>query len=179
MTKEVETVQTETEVREKQEKVNKTSEESTKVVDDNNKEKKSTKNQNTEIKKLEDELITFKSENETLKAQVEEYQNKVSDLETKKQEFEKQRADYVATIQQKDVSLKLAEKGLGEFKEFFSNIEPDKLDEQIQKFQQLVKQKEIDNSYKPTNHKLEDTYTQAKSKGDLKSMFSSLLFNKN
>ncbi|GIN88465.1 hypothetical protein J6TS2_48510 [Heyndrickxia sporothermodurans] len=128
---------------------------------------------------MEDELRIFKSENETLKAQVEEYQSKISELETKKQEFENQRAEFVATIQQKDISLKLAEKGLGEFKDFFSNVEPDKLEEQIQKFQQLVKQKEIDNSYKPTNHKQDDTYAQAKNKGDLKSMFGALLFNKN
>ena len=35
-------------------------------------------------------------------------------------------------------------------------MEADKLDEQIDKFQQLVKQKEIDNSYKPTDHKNDD-----------------------
>ncbi|MGE8079249.1 hypothetical protein [Peribacillus loiseleuriae] len=179
MSKEVEAIQTETELSVEQEKVDETPEETTKGLEDKKKDKSSTRNQNNETKKLQDVLDGMKTENDSLKSQLEEYQTKITELEDKQLEIEEQAVEYVSTIQQKDISLKLAEKGLGEFKDFFSNVEPDKLDEQIQKFQHLVKQKEIDNSYKPTNHKQDDTYTQAKNKGDLKSMFGALLFNKN
>jgi chromosome segregation ATPase len=125
------------------------------------------------------EIDALKAEIEALKTQLAESQAKLQEYEKKQAEYEQKQNKYLATIQRKDVELKLAQKGLSEFQEFFMNVEADKLDEQIEKFQQLLKQKEIENSFKPNDYKKEDAYSVAKKKGDLKSMFSALMFGNN
>lgn len=131
-----------------------------------------TTNKKEDTNAQSDELKALQGEIESLKTQLSEKDNSIAELQTKVSEFETKSAEQLAAIQKKDVELKLAQKGLSEFNEFFSNVQPDKLDEQIEKFQSLMKQTEISNSFKPTSHKQDDAYAVAQSKGDVKSMLA-------
>ena len=151
-------------------------EETEEVKDAQKTQKKATK---TTKKKEEpntqsDELKALQADIESLKTQLNDKDSKLIELQTKLSDIETKSSEQLATIQKKDVELKLAQKGLTEFQEFFANVQPEKLDEQIEKFQSLMKQKEIDNSFKPNNYTQDDKLTQAKNKGDLKSYIGAL-----
>lgn len=133
------------------------------------KKKEDTPTSNKEVEELQSQI-------KTLESQLNEKDNSISELQTKLSNFETKAAEQTATIQQKDVELKLAQKGLSEFKEFFANVESENVDEQIEKFQSLMKKKELDNSFKPSDHKQDDKLSQAKNKGDLRGYLGQLMF---
>ena len=76
----------------------------------------------------------------------------------------------------KEKNLILKENGLAEFGEFFNVQKIDELDEKIKQFNDILKEKKIDNSYKPDDkHKNTDKYSQFEKNKDTVGMISTKL----
>lgn len=79
---------------------------------------------------------------------------------------------------EKEKNLILKEKGLAEFGEFFNVQKIEELDEQIEKFNNVLKEKKIDTSFKPDNHKQQtDKYSQFEKEGNTVGMIGTKLTN--
>jgi len=90
-----------------------------------------------------------------------------TELEQVKARLPKEPTDEEKQLQQKqqelfkkELSLTLKEKGLGEFVDFFKVESIEQLNEQTEKFNKILSDKKITNSYKPEDHKSTDKYSQ-------------------
>lgn len=75
---------------------------------------------------------------------------------------------------QKEVNIELKSAGLEQFADFFNVQDIEELKGKIEKFQGILNEMKLDNSYQPTDHKHTDEYSNAKSKGDTLGMIKSL-----
>lgn len=77
--------------------------------------------------------------------------------------------------------LTLQKEGLGEFKAFFNAEDSNALNEQIEAFKDILREKFKDNqlntNYKPENHKPSDAYAEAQKQGDVGGMIGQKLSN--
>jgi hypothetical protein len=79
---------------------------------------------------------------------------------------------------EKEKILILKEKGLAEFGEFFNVQKIEDLDGQIEKFNNVLKEKKVDTSFKPNNHKQQtDKYSQFEKEGNTVGMIGTKLTN--
>lgn len=128
-----------------------------------------------------EQLKSLESKNKTLESKFKKLQKELKEKEAEfasyKEEAETKLNQFHVQVNRKDVELKLAKNNLSEFEELFANIDSDKVDEQIEKFKELMKQKQIDASFKPNAYKADDAYATAKQRGDLKSMLKMKFFN--
>lgn len=91
-----------------------------------------------------------------------------------KSDAEKALEQKQADLWQKEVSLTLKSEGLEAFAEFFNVNDTDELNVKVKKFKAIINDMNIDNSYKPSDHKSTDKYSNAKSKGDTLGMIKAL-----
>lgn len=121
-----------------------------------------------------------KDELKPVQAKVKEYETSITELEKFKPkeltDEEKQLQEKQLELFNKEKNLILKEKGLAEFGEFFNVQKIEELDDKVEKFNEILKEKKVDNSYKPDDekHKKTDKYSQAKQKGDAMSMIKAL-----
>lgn len=80
-----------------------------------------------------------------------------------------------AEIWQKEVSLTLKSEGLEAFAEFFNANDADELTAKVQKFKGIINDMKIDNSYKPSDHKTSDKYSQHEKSGNVVGMIETKL----
>jgi len=115
---------------------------------------------------------------EEVDALLQPLQEQIKELEkykpVEKSDAEKAIEAKQAELWQKEVYLTLKEAGLSDFAEFFNATDAESLKKQIDKFNEVLKARKIDSSYRPTDHKATDKYSQAKSKGDAQGMIKSL-----
>jgi phage shock protein A len=115
----------------------------------------------------------------------EEVQEMLTQYETKIAELEKNIADFETVKQQyselqktnitTQIKLEATKAGL-EPEEVFDLIESDdvkKAQEKINKLLELKKKQDIDNSYRPTDHKPDDSYSQFEKSGNVEGMLKS------
>lgn len=117
----------------------------------------------------------------------EEVQEMLTDYQTKIAEMEKQVADFESMKQQyaelqktnlsTQIKLEATKAGLDP-EEVFDLIESDdikKAQEKINKLLELRKKQDIENSYKPTDHKPDDSYSVAEKEKNVEGMIFSKL----
>lgn len=77
--------------------------------------------------------------------------------------------------------LTLQKEGLGEFKAFFNAEDSNALNEQIEAFKDVLREKfkdnQLNNKYTPENHKPSDAYAEAQKQGDVGGMIGHKLSN--
>ncbi len=75
--------------------------------------------------------------------------------------------------------LTLQKEGLGEFKAFFNAEDSNALNEQIEAFKDILREKfkdnQLNNKYTPENHKPSDAYAEAQKQGDVGGMIGQKL----
>lgn len=76
---------------------------------------------------------------------------------------------------QKEVNLTLKSEGLDAFADFFKVNDIDELTAKIQKFKQIINDMKIDNSYKPSDHKSTNKYSQHEKSGNVVGMIETKL----
>jgi hypothetical protein len=82
-----------------------------------------------------------------------------------------------AELWQKEVNLTLKEAGLSDFAEFFNATDAESLKKQIDKFNEILKARKIDFSYRPTDHKATDKYSMYEKEKNTVGMLSEKLSN--
>jgi molecular chaperone GrpE len=80
-----------------------------------------------------------------------------------------------AELWQKEVSLTLKSEGLVAFSDFFNANDSDELSAKVTKFKQIINDMKIDNSYKPSEHKSTDKYSQHEKSGNVVGMIETKL----
>jgi len=118
------------------------------------------------------------------KAEVEqmlsEYESKIQELEKSIADFETMKQQY-AELQKTNLSTQIkleATKAGLDPEEVFDLIESDdikKAQEKINKLLELKKKQDIENSYKPTDHKPDDSYSVAEKEKNVEGMIFSKL----
>jgi len=127
--------------------------------------------------------MTLEKETYT-KAEIEqmlsEYETKISDLEKQIADFENMKNQY-AELQKTNlttqIKLEATKAGLDP-EEVFDLIEAEdvkKAQEKINKLLELKKKQDIDNSYRPTDHKPDDSYSVAEKEKNVEGMIFSKL----
>ena len=107
-----------------------------------------------------------------------QYQSKISDIEKQIADFENMKNQY-AELQKTNLSTQIkleATKAGLDPDEVFDLIESDdikKAQEKINKLLELRKKQDIDNSYRPTDHKSDDSYSQFEKSGNVEGMLKS------
>lgn len=94
-----------------------------------------------------------------------------------KSDAEKALEQKQADLWQKEVTLTLKSEGLDAFIEYFQVNDTDELSAKVKKFKQIIRDMKIDNSYKPTDHKSTDKYSQHEKSGNVVGMIESKLAN--
>ncbi len=109
-----------------------------------------------------------------------DYQTKISDIEKQIADFENMKNQY-AELQKTNlttqIKLEATKAGLDP-EEVFDLIESDdvkKAQEKINKLVELRKKQDIENSYKPNNHKADDSYSVAEKEKNVEGMIFSKL----
>ena len=109
-----------------------------------------------------------------------DYQTKISDLEKQITDFENMKNQY-AELQKTNlttqIKLEATKAGLDP-EEVFDLIESDdikKAQEKINKLLELRKKQDIENSYKPNDHKTDDSYSVAEKEKNVEGMIFSKL----
>ncbi|QNG59436.1 hypothetical protein H4O14_16795 [Bacillus sp. PAMC26568] len=77
----------------------------------------------------------------------------------------------------KEVSLEVKAAGLEKFAEFFNVQKIEDLQPQIEKFNSLLNEFKVENSYVPNDHKPQDKYSKFESEKDTKGMIGTKLAN--
>lgn len=80
-----------------------------------------------------------------------------------------------ADLWQKEVTLTLKSEGLDAFADFFQANDTDELTGKVKKFKQIINNLKIDNSYKPSEHKSTDKYSQHEKSGNVVGMIETKL----
>lgn len=118
---------------------------------------------------------------EEVDALLQPLQAQVKELEqykpVEKSEAEKAIEAKQRELWQKEVNLSLKEAGLSDFAEFFSATDSETLQKQIDKFNEVLKARKIDNSYNPTDHKAADKYSVFEKEKNTVGMLSEKLSN--
>ena len=102
-----------------------------------------------------------------------EMEKNIADVETLKQQYSELQKTNIAT----QIKLEATKAGLDP-EEVFDLIESDdikKAQEKINKLLELKKKQDIDNSYRPTDHKPDDSYSVAEKEKNVESMIFSKL----
>ena len=97
-----------------------------------------------------------------------ELEKNIADVETLKQQYSELQKDNLAT----QIKLEATKAGLDP-EEVFDLIESDdikKAQEKINKLLELKKKQDIDNSYRPTDHKPDDSYSVAEKEKNVEGM---------
>ncbi|WP_281868029.1 hypothetical protein [Brevibacillus parabrevis] len=94
-----------------------------------------------------------------------------------KSDAEKALEQKQADLWQKEINLTLKTEGLDAFADFFNAKDSDELNAKIQKFKQIINNMKIDNSYKPSDHKSTDKYSQHEKSGNVVGMIETKLAN--
>jgi len=125
--------------------------------------------------------MTLEKETYT-KAEVEQmltdYQTKISDLEKQIADFENiknQYAELQKTNLATQIKLEATKAGL-DVEQVFDLIDADSLEKaqaKINKLLELKKKQDIENSYKPTDHKPDDSYSNFEKSGNVEGMLKS------
>lgn len=115
----------------------------------------------------------------------EEVQEMLTQYQTKIQELEKSIADFETVKQQyselqktnitTQIKLEATKAGL-DVEQVFDLIDSDSLEKaqaKINKLVELKKKQDIDNSYRPTDHKPDDSYSQFEKSGNVEGMLKS------
>jgi phage shock protein A len=115
----------------------------------------------------------------------EEVEQMLSEYESKIQELEKSVADFESMKQQyselqktnitTQIKLEATKAGL-DVEQVFDLIDSDSLEKaqaKINKLVELKKKQDIENSYKPTDHKPDDSYSQFEKSGNVEGMLKS------
>lgn len=135
---------------------------------------------------MEDETFTKEQVDEAIKnAKTEWTKNELNPIVTErdnliqfkpvdKSEGEKAMETKQNELFTKEIELELKSEGLDKFADYFNVDKVEDLKPQVEKFQSLLNEMKIDNSYVPNNHKQTDQYSNAKSKGDTLTMIKSL-----
>lgn len=104
-------------------------------------------------------------------SKVQELEKNIADVETLKQQYSELQKTNITT----QIKLEATKAGLDP-EEVFDLIESDdvkKAQEKINKLLELRKKQDIDNSYKPTDHKADDSYSQFEKSGNVEGMLKS------
>lgn len=102
-----------------------------------------------------------------------ELEKNIADVETLKQQYAELQKDNLAT----QIKLEATKAGL-DVEQVFDLIDSDSLEkaqEKINKLLELKKKQDIQNSYKPTDHKPDDNYSQFEKSGNVEGMIFSKL----
>mgnify|MGYP001291543095 CR=1 FL=1 len=109
-----------------------------------------------------------------------QYQTKISDIEKQIADFENMKNQY-AELQKTNlttqIKLEATKAGL-DVEQVFDLIDADSLEkaqEKINKLLELRKKQDIDNSYRPTDHKPDDSYSVAEKEKNVEGMIFSKL----
>jgi len=106
-------------------------------------------------------------------SKIQELEKSIADFETMKQQYSELQKDNLAT----QIKLEATKAGLDP-EEVFDLIESDdikKAQEKINKLLELKKKQDIENSYKPTDHKPDDSYSVAEKEKNVEGMIFSKL----
>jgi len=117
-----------------------------------------------------DEVVQMLSEYES---KIQELEESIADFETMKQQYAELQKDNIST----QIKLEATKAGLDP-EEVFDLIESDdvkKAQEKINKLLELKKKQDIENSYKPNNHKADDSYSVAEKEKNVEGMIFSKL----
>ena len=104
---------------------------------------------------------------------IQELEKSIADFETVKQQYSELQKTNITT----QIKLEATKAGLNP-EEIFDLIESDdvkKAQEKINKLLELRKKQDIENSYKPTDHKPDDSYSQFEKSGNVEGMIFSKL----
>jgi molecular chaperone GrpE len=114
---------------------------------------------------LNDEFNPLKSEVESLRTKV---PKELSDDEKAQQQKE-------LDLFNREKNLTLREAGLGDFADFFHVEKVEDLDGKIKAFNQILKNKKLDNSFKPSDTKHTDKYSKYEKEKNVSGMLSEKL----
>ena len=104
-------------------------------------------------------------------SKIQELEKSVADFETVKQQYSELQKTNITT----QIRLEATKAGLDP-EEVFDLIEAEdvkKAQEKINKLVELKKRQDIDNSYKPSDHKADDSYSQFEKSGNVEGMLKS------
>jgi DNA repair ATPase RecN len=106
-------------------------------------------------------------------SKIAEMEKQVADFESMKQQYAELQKDNLAT----QIKLEAIKAGL-DVEQVFDLIDADSLEKaqaKINKLVELKKKQDIENSYKPTDHKLDDSYSVAEKEKNVEGMIFSKL----
>lgn len=98
-------------------------------------------------------------------------------LQFKPKEVDEKEVEHQKRMQElhnKEIEMELMFSGLEDFKEFLYADTIEEFQDKLKRFNKLLADKKIDNSWKPESHKQTDAYTHAKSQGDTLNMIKAL-----
>ena len=124
------------------------------------------------------ELTKESYSKEEVEQMLTDYQTKISDIEKQIADFENMKNQY-AELQKTNlttqIKLEAIKAGL-DVEQVFDLIDADSLEKaqaKINKLLELKKKQDIDNSYRPTDHKPDDSYSQFEKSGNVEGMLKS------
>jgi exonuclease VII small subunit len=104
-------------------------------------------------------------------SKIQELEKSIADFETVKQQYSELQKDNLAT----QIKLEATKAGL-DVEQVFDLIDSDSLEKaqaKINKLVELKKKQDIDNSYRPTDHKPDDSYSNFEKSGNVEGMLKS------
>jgi DNA repair ATPase RecN len=104
-------------------------------------------------------------------SKIQELEKSIADFETVKQQYSELQKDNLAT----QIKLEATKAGL-DVEQVFDLIDADSLEKaqaKINKLVELKKKQDIDNSYRPTDHKPDDSYSNFEKSGNVEGMLKS------
>jgi phage shock protein A len=124
------------------------------------------------------ELTKESYSKEEIEQMLSEYESKIQELEKSIADFETMKNQY-AELQKTNlttqIKLEATKAGL-DVEQVFDLIDSDSLEKaqaKINKLLELKKKQDIENSYKPTDHKPDDSYSQFEKSGNVEGMLKS------
>ncbi|MDH4618079.1 MULTISPECIES: hypothetical protein [Brevibacillus] len=132
----------------------------------------------------ENQIFTQEQVNEMLATAKNEWiENELNPIQTEltkykpaeKSDAEKALEAKQADLWQKEVTLTLKSEGLDAFAEFFNANDSDELTAKVNKFKSIINDMNIDNSYKPSDHKSTDKYSQHEKSNNVVGMIETKL----
>lgn len=104
-------------------------------------------------------------------SKIQELEKSIADFETMKQQYAELQKDNLAT----QIKLEATKAGL-DVEQVFDLIDADSLEKaqaKINKLVELKKKQDIENSYKPSDHKPDDSYSNFEKSGNVEGMLKS------
>ena len=123
------------------------------------------------------ELTKESYSKEEVEQMLSEYQTKISDLEKQIADFESMKQQY-SELQKVNIAVAIKNEMLkaGLDESYFDLVEAEdvkKAQAKINKLLELKKKQDIENSYKPNDHKADDSYSQFEKSGNVEGMLKS------